>query len=387
MGERSRIRPVGFRRVFRMSPGWLMPVAALWLGCGDDATAPDDGGNPPDDGTGEVVEDGALDADAEVEDAAGPDDASDDADDGGGPPEVAVGLTSDGFTFDGIETFVLAASYYGGCAAPEERVRADLEGLAALGFNNVRVWVAWSVPTAEASVVRNDGTLEPGALARLRRLLELARGLGMTVDLTFAFGLEGLTDGGFDAYRAAMVALTAELGAYRNAWFDLGNERDVGDARFLSVEQVRDLALAVRAADADRLVTASGGGSSGEQAAVSWDELYRVADLDFATPHFSRDDAWAAETEARVTAMRAGLLAAGWERPIYLQEEARRGYAGAEWPKEMFLTAVAGARRAGAAGWCFHTDAGFDLVAASFFDQLDDVERDLLDELAAAAAP
>ncbi|NMC72436.1 MAG: hypothetical protein GYA57_20595 [Myxococcales bacterium] len=52
----------------------------------------------------------------------------------------------------------------------------------------------------------------------------------------------------------------------------------------------------------------------------------------------------------------------------------------------MFLTAVAGARRAGAAGWCFHTDAGFDLVAAGFFDQLDEVELDVIDELAAAAA-
>lgn len=373
------------------TPSVLVALALLCCGCGDDASPADGGGETAEDGGGETGTDadadGGPDADVPADEFAGPDDATP-GDDGDGPAEVAVGLTNRSFTYDGVETFVLAASYYGGCGAPEDRVRSDLERLAGLGFNNVRVWVTWSVPTADASVVRNDGSLEPGALARLRNLLEVARRLRMTVDLTFGYGLEGLTDGGFDAYRAAMVALAGEVRAYRNAWIDLGNERDVGDARYLSVEQVRDLAAAVREVDPDRLLTASGGGSTGEQAAVSWDELYEVADLDFATPHFQRDDEWAAATESRVTAMRAGLLAEGWDRPIYLQEEARRGYAGAEWPKEMFLTAVAGARRAGAAGWCFHTDAGFDLATAGFFEQLDEVELDLIDELAdAAAAP
>lgn len=380
----------GRRSRWRTMQGWtLVALAALWLGCGDDAGSADVGGETPDEGGSEVAADGDADAgpDADVpaDDFAEPDDTPP-GDDGGGPAEVAVGVTTRSFTYDGVETFVLAASYYGGCGAPEDRVRSDLTRLAGLGFNNVRVWVTWSVPTADASVVRNDGSLDPGALARLRRLLDIARGLRMTVDLTFGYGLDGLTDGGFDNYRAAMTALAGEVREYRNAWIDLGNERDVGDARYLSVEQVRDLAVAVRGVDPGRLVTASGGGSTGEQAAVSWDELYEVADLDFATPHFQRDDGWAEATESRVTTMRSGLLAEGWDRPIYLQEEARRGYGGAEWPKEMFLTAVAGARRAGAAGWCFHTDAGFDLVAAGFFDQLDEVELDVIDELAAAAA-
>jgi hypothetical protein len=360
---------------------------------GEDTAAAEDGARETTDGPldGPGAEDAALDelgagdGDAGAAEDAPPGDegGSDDA----GPAPVAVGATTRSFTYDGVETFVLAASYYGGCGAAEATISSDLGRLAELGFNNVRVWVTWSVPTDAASVVHNDGSLDAAALARLRFLLDTARGLGMTVDVTFGFGLEGLTDGGFDNYRNAMVDVAREVLPYRNAWLDLGNERDVGDSRYLSVEQVRDLAVAVRAVDPDRLVTASGGGSDGAGAAASWDELYEVADLDFATPHFSRDEGWAAATESRVDTMRELLLAEGWDRPIHLQEEARRGYGGAEWPKEDFLAAVAGARRAGAAGWCFHTDAGFDLVAGTFFDQLDDVERDTIDELAGAAGP
>jgi len=352
-----------------------------------DGDAPPDAQDVPDDAHhADGADDEASDATSEVDDdAAALDDAVPDDDGGGGG--VVVGLTDRSFTYDGVETFVLAASYYGGCGAGEDVIRSDLGQLAGLGFNNVRVWTTWTAPTDAVAVLQADGSLDPVALARLRFLLETARGLGMSVDVTSGFGTAGVSDGGFDSYRDALAALATELLPYRNAWFDLGNERDVGDARFLSVEQVRDLAVAVRAVDAARLVTASGGGSDGAGAGASWTELYAVADLDFAAPHFSRDADWAAQTESRVATMRDLLLAAGWVRPIYLQEEARRGYSGAEWPKEMFLEAVAGARRAGAAGWCFHTDAGFDLVAGSFFDQLDDVERDLIDELAAAAAP
>ncbi len=64
--------------------------------------------------------------------------------------------------------------------------------------------------------------------------------------------------------------------------------------------------------------------------------------------------------------------------------ESRRSYDGAQWPNEDFLTAVTGARDAGAAGWCFHTGAGFDLSTLSLFDQLDEVETDTVDELAGA---
>ena len=143
--------------------------------------------------------------------------------------------------------------------------------------------------------------------------------------------------------------------------------------------------MAVRGRDPDRLVTASLGGNAPSDAATRYIELYTVANIDFATPHFPRDDVWAAETQSRVETMRGLLVDAGWDRAIYLQEDARRGYGSAMWPKEDFLTAAAGARAGGASGWCFHNGAGFDLGAQTLFDQLDDVELDTIDELASAA--
>jgi hypothetical protein len=373
-------------------PAVLTACSSGGGGAGDDGSAPDaevlDG--PGDWRPDDAVPPDGPDADADVPvDPPGdiPIDEADAPDEDGPPPgEIVLGLSTRGFTFNGVETFLLAVSYYGGCAASSETVLSDLGRLAGLGFNNLRVWVVWtSPPSLEASVVRSDGSLDGGALSRLTHLVETAQDDGMTVDVTFSYGMEGASDGGFDAYRTAMSSLTTELLPYRNLFFDLGNERDVGDSRYLSPEEVRDLAVAVRAVDPGRLVTASLGGNPPDAAASKYIELYTVAAIDFATPHFERNDVWAAATAERFTTMRTLLVEAGWDRPIYLQEEARRGYGGAEWPKSDFLTAVAGAAAAGAAGWCFHTDAGFDLGSSSFFDNLDEVELDTIDELAAAA--
>jgi len=278
-------------------------------------------------------------------------------------------------------------SYYGGIGAPPETVTSDLDRLEGLGFNNLRVWATWPRPADVSAVVRNDGSLDPDALGRLEFLIETARFHGMTVDVTFSRGNEGISDGSFDAYRTAEASLATELLPYRNVFFDLGNERDVMDTRYVSIDEVRDLAMAVRAADPDRIVTASLGGNPPDSAAAKYIELYMTADIDLAAPHSPRNDVWADQTAERIDAMRTILVGAGWDRPIYVQEEARRGYSSASWPKSDFLTAVAEARSAGAAGWCFHTDAGFDLTAGTFFDQLDDVELDTIDELEAAAAP
>jgi len=344
---------------------------------GDDDPARSDAGNEQD---GAIGTDAATDGPSALDGNTGPDATNPD----GGPAPIDLGLAGRSFTFDGVETFMLSISYYGGCAAPEATVVSDLARLASLGFNNVRVWAAWPTPSLAASVLRSDGSLDADALARLELLLDTARAHGMTVDVTFAYGIPGASDGGFDSYRTGIDGVAAALLGHRNVFFDLGNERDVGDERYLSAEQVRDLAAAVRARDPSRLVTASLGGNAPSDAATKYIELYSVADIDFATPHFPRDDVWAAETQARVETMRGLVVDAGWDRAIYLQEDARRGYGSATWPKEDFLTAATGAHAASAAGWCFHNDAGFDLGTQTLFDQLDDVELDTIDELASA---
>jgi hypothetical protein len=67
--------------------------------------------------------------------------------------------------------------------------------------------------------------------------------------------------------------------------------------------------------------------------------------------------------------------------PVYLQEEARRGHSGLDPTADQFLQAAREARDAGAAGWVFHTDAGFDLTSSTFFDNLDAVEQQTVDAL------
>lgn len=52
-------------------------------------------------------------------------------------------------------------------------------------------------------------------------------------------------------------------------------------------------------------------------------------------------------------------------------------------PKSEFLQAAREAVSSGAAGWVFHTHAGFDLRSSSFLSNLDSVEKEVLDSLGA----
>lgn len=294
---------------------------------------------------------------------------------------AVLGIDGEAFTIDSEEAFLLAASYYGGASATGPTIRADMERFAELGFNHVRVWAVWPIPDASASIVRRDGSVNAVRLARLERLLELARDEGITVDVTFAYGWAPVSDGGFDAYLDAIREVARALVPHRNALFDLGNERDVRDERHLEPEEVRRLADAVREIDPERLVTASNAAETERTAPANCEELLAAADIDFCAPHFLRNEVWATETERRVRSLREALDSAGYRRPIHLQEDNRRRD-GAGPSKRDFITALGGAHAGGAAGWCFHTEAGFDLTSRSFFAQLDPVELDTIDELA-----
>ena len=69
---------------------------------------------------------------------------------------------------------------------------------------------------------------------------------------------------------------------------------------------------------------------------------------------------------------------------MFLQEEARRRHSDLNPAATEFLDAALKARDAGAAGWIFHTDAGFDLSGSrTFFGNLDAEERRAVDRLAA----
>jgi hypothetical protein len=105
------------------------------------------------------------------------------------------------------------------------------------------------------------------------------------------------------------------------------------------------------------------------------------------SPHFPRTRDWYDQTDQRVNATKSYLAAAGRNVPVYLQEENRRRapHIAEDPSKQEFFQAAREAMRSGAAGWVFHTGAGFDLSGSkTFFGNLDSVERDVVDGLSGA---
>lgn len=295
-----------------------------------------------------------------------------------------LGIDGRRFTMDGEPTFLLGCSYYAGLGAPVEFIEQDLDDLRAAGFNWLRVWATWDAFDHDVSAVDPAGLPRRPYLARLQRLLTLAGERGMIVDVTLTRG-ERLPDQA--AHRQAVSTLAEHLRPWRNAFFDLANERNIGDARFVSVEELRELAAAVRAIDPERLLTASHAGGETNRASLA---DYRGVPLDFISPHRPRDAESARRNQVVTETLRRWLDQLEWPVPILYQEPFRRGY-GWDPAVEDFLIDLRGALLGGAAGWCLHNGSprdrdtdrprrSFDLREAEgrLMDQLDPVEREVV---------
>src|SRR5262249_30200445 len=108
--------------------------------------------------------------------------------------------------------------------------------------------------------------------------------------------------------------------------------------------------------------------------AVNLREEVSTVAVDILAPHFPRTDAWAAATGARIGAVRAALDRIGSQVPIYLNEE-RRADRGVRIAPDAYARARTTAAASGAAGWVFHTAAGFELGKRAFLDALLPDER------------
>ena len=62
------------------------------------------------------------------------------------------------------------------------------------------------------------------------------------------------------AHRRAVETIIKALAGHRNWYLDLANERDVGDDRFVSVEELKELRMLADTLHPSLLVTASFGG-------------------------------------------------------------------------------------------------------------------------------
>ncbi len=304
-----------------------------------------------------------------------------------------LGIDKSAFTLDARPTFLLGASYYGALGASEDFIRRDLDDLERHGFNWIRVWATWTAFTNDVSAVDSDGKAREPFLGKLAWLVGECDRRGMVVDITLTRGdgPAGQTHlATFPAHQRAVETLVGALKPHRNWYLDLANERNIRDARFVSVDELRRLREAVKRLDPARLVTASHAG--GDLAESDVRKYLLDAQLDFLAPHRPRERGSAAETEAKTKEALAWMQALGRIVPILYQEPFRRGYGGWQPGAGDFAADLAGARQGGAAGWCWHNGdtrgssdgeprRSFDLRQRRLFDQLDDQERRFLASL------
>ena len=291
-----------------------------------------------------------------------------------------LGVEGAQFTVNNRPVFLIGFSYYAGLGAPEDFVWRDLSELHAYGFNWLRVWATWGGFETNVSAVTAAGLPREPYLTRLKSLIAECDRLGLVVDVTLTRGKE-LT--GLNAHLAAVDTMATTLRPFRNWYLDLGNERDVRDARYISLVELKQLRQKVRMLDPKRLVTASFGGHDLSLADVRG--ALEEAGVDFLCPHRPRHRESPDETETETRKTLSLLKEVGRIVPVHYQEPFRRGYTAWEPAAADFLTDLRGALNGGAAGWCFHNGGqrtqpdeqprrSFDLRAKRLLDQLDEAE-------------
>lgn len=286
-------------------------------------------------------------------------------------------IDGEGFRFDGAPIFLLGVSYFDG----RDWQAADLDGLAQRGWNLVRVWLDWS----DDGFFGPDGALSEDGSQALLELVAAARARDMIVDVTILDPELLVFPADTDHRVVAVQSVTTALLDANNVLFDVMNEHDHPSGP-IAHDEGGTITAAVKAIDPDRIVTISSTGGhliadDGTVQAAMVDEELDVVGIEVVTPHLPRTPDWASVTGLRVGNLRAHLQQHGASVPIYLQEEARRGHSGLDPSAEEFVLAAQQARDSGAAGWIFHTDAGFELGPEGFFALLDEVETVVVDTL------
>lgn len=310
----------------------------------------------------------------------------------GGP---SLGIEGATFTLDGVPTFMLGCSYYGGLGISDESgLVADLDDLRRHGFNWIRVWATWKPYDEDTSAVTPSGKPREPYMGRLKRLCALAGERGIVLDATVSRG-EPPFPGTLEEHRAVIRCLAEQLKPYRNVYFDVANERDVRDRRYVSREEVSALVAEVKGIDPARLCTASCNLKPADTV-----RFVREGKVDFLAPHRARSADSPSRTARHCRELQKALRAAGCLVPVLYQEPFRRGYGNWQPTPEAFLLDLAQARDGGGAGWCFHnggvrpSDTGrprrsFDMRPAEgrLFEQLDGEETRFLTQLLKQAAP
>ena len=233
---------------------------------------------------------------------------------------------------NGKPTFLLGISYFSALGASDDVVRKDLTEMKRFGFNWLRVWVTWNGYNNNISAVNGDGSPREPYLTKLKRLVAECNRRGLVVDVTLSRG------GGVPPHLAslkdlnhAVETVVTELKPYENWYLDLANERNVGDSRFVSFEELKQLRATARRLAPALLVTASQGGDIGRD---ELREYLRTVQVDFICPHRPRDAGSPAQTASKTREYLAWMQDFGRTVPINYQEPMRRDMAtGSQPPK------------------------------------------------------
>jgi len=261
-----------------------------------------------------------------------------------------LSILGDRFAIDGTPRFLTFITYFGAMGAPN--VIVDLHLLRTLGFDVVRIW-----PNLDTGpqLMNGDGTLRPDELKRLLLILDQARLEHLLVDVTFTY--EHIRGMNAATARAGILAATDVLRSYDNVLFDIQNERNVQDRRYMSERDVASIFAGIKAVDPARIAFASNSPADDPQYAA---EFTARLGLDVTAYHEPRHSGWYRldSYQAVVRTLKSN------GRPAYLQEPNTTRDSLYYYPSndraEYFLQGIANAKLAGAAAWCFHTEVGVD---------------------------
>jgi hypothetical protein len=301
--------------------------------------------------------------------------------------QIAKGL----FVVRGQPSFLLGISYFDALSAPQEILEADLAFLRVRRFNTIRIWASWydEFQPRATSVIRKNGTLNPDGVERLKRVLNATKAKNILVILVFSRdALPGIT---FNNYKLGIRRVATILKPYRFLLFDVQNETnhcgvtDVDCTGHLTLTQVALIRKAIKEVDPERLVTASrnqDGIIPGKDDYVTFRTAGNVDFIATHRPSRTKDANWANLTDDETQSIRAVV---GPKIPILFDEPNRCGnnmecVSASE--SNFFVIAANNAKKAGAAGWIFHTKAGFHLSRRPLSSQLIPIEKSAIDRIA-----
>ena len=263
-----------------------------------------------------------------------------------------LGIQGQRFTVDGAPKFLTFVTYFGGMGAPN--VIADLHLMKSLGFDGFRIW-----PNLDTGpqIMNGDGSLRPAEFAHFLDILNQAKQERLIVDVTFTYEhISGMTPA---TARVGIANVTSAVRSYENLLFDIQNERNVPDRRFMSEPDIAAIYRTIKDIDQSRVVGCSEarGDDAGPPLNVGF---MRRLGLDVDLFHETRQSDW---YTLRVQQYTIDILRSAG-KPVHMQEPMTTSDTFFFYPShdraEYFLQAIAHAKLSGAAGWCFHTELGVD---------------------------